>query len=121
MDEKLNIGSPETTCILSSFPAAWAAGEREGSIPLFHSGETSPAEIPPALGSPAQERCGHAGVSPEEPTKMLQGLEHFCYGERLGKPGEEKALGRPESPFQYLKGTIRKMETDILITPAVTG
>lgn len=34
-----------------------------------------------------------------EYTKMLQGLEHFYYRERLGEPGEEKALGRPKSPF----------------------
>lgn len=37
--------------------------------------------------------------------KIVRGLEHLCYGVGLGAgavhPGE--FLGRPESPFQYLK------------------
>lgn len=66
VDEKLNMtwlrtGNQHTTCILGSFPAVWAAGEREDTPSLFHSGETPHAEMPPTLRCPAQGRCGPAG------------------------------------------------------------
>lgn len=38
----------------------------------------------PSLGSPTSEGHGAAGVSPEEATEILQGLEHLCSGARLG-------------------------------------
>lgn len=34
-------------------------------------------------GSPVQDRCGSAGVSPEETTEMIRRLEYVSYEERL--------------------------------------
>ena len=49
--------------------------------PLLCPCDSLPAVLCPVLGLPAQERCGSAEVGPEKATKMLRGLEHFCYGE----------------------------------------
>lgn len=35
------------------------------------------------LGSPAKERHGHAGVSSVKAIKMMKGLKHLSYEERL--------------------------------------
>lgn len=66
------------------------------------------------LWGPTPEGHGAAGASPEETMEvsmevsMLQGLEPLSSRARLGElgdvhPGEEKTLGRPQSPFQCLK------------------
>lgn len=46
---------------------------------------------------------------------MVRGLEHLSYEpEKAGpvQPGEEKALGRPHSPFPYLRERTKKPERD---------
>lgn len=52
-------------------------------------------------------------MGPEEAMKMLRVLEHLSCADRLGElglfhPGEEKAMGRPCSSLQYLKGAYKK-------------
>jgi len=63
----------------------------------------------PALEPSAQERHRPAGVGPEEATKVIQGLEHLSYEEKLRKvgavqAGEEQAVGKPYCGLSVLKG-----------------
>ena len=56
---------------------------------------------------------------------MIQGMEQLPYRDRLRagavQPGEEKALGRPESSLSVSKRAVRKKETGSLQGSVVTG
>lgn len=44
-----------------------------------------------------------------EAMDMVRGLEYLSYDNRLRDFGEEKALGKPNSTFQHLKGCCKKV------------
>jgi len=61
----------------------------------------------------AQERHGAVGAGPEQTTKTIQGLQHFCYEDRLRELGlfsleERRFQGHLIVAFQYLKGAYKK-------------
>ena len=53
------------------------------SAPLLCGGESSPGILHPDVESSVQERHGHVGACPEEGHKMIHGMEHLSYKDRL--------------------------------------
>lgn len=67
------------------------------SAPLLLSFDTPPALLHPALGSSADGRCEPTGISPEEATNWIRGMEHLGYENSLEKRKLQENLIKPSS------------------------
>lgn len=93
VDESLNmsqqcvLAAQKANCVLAASKEVWQQGEGGDFPPLFWFGETPSEVVHPALEPPVQERCGSVEASPGEATKMIRGLEHLSYEDRLRQLG----------------------------------
>ena len=70
-------------------------------------------------GAPNKEQYGPVGATAEEAMKMIRGLEHLPYENRLRELGlfnleKRKLWGDIRAAFQYLKGATGKLQKHFL-------
>ena len=99
-----------TVCWAAS-KAAWPAGQGGDPAPLLFADETSPGVPCPDVKSSVQERHRPVETCPEEghkndPRDGILLLQGQVKRDGAVQPGEEKALGRPESGLSASKGEL---------------
>jgi len=113
--------------ILGSIKSSMARRLREGILPLRFTLVTPHLESCVQLWSPQhREDMELLEQVQRKATKMIRGLEHFCYEERLRELGlfslEKRRLqGDLIAAFQYLKGAYKKDEESLLPGSVVIG
>ncbi|KAJ7404005.1 hypothetical protein WISP_147679 [Willisornis vidua] len=86
---------------------------REMILSCYSTHEIPPRVLHPSLGSPAQEGHRPLGVSSEEATKTIRGMEHLSHKEGMRELGlcsleKRKLQSDVIAAFQSLKGTYRE-------------
>jgi len=124
VDKKLNrtwqcaLSAQKGNCILGCIKRSVASRAREGILPLFSALVRPHLESCIQLWSPQHRKdMDLLEQVQRRATKMIQGLEHLSYKERLGElglfsPDKRRLQGELTAPFQYLKMTTRKLERD---------
>jgi len=135
MNPQCALAAQKANCILGCIKISMASRARGGgSAPLLGSHAIPPGVLHLSLGSLKQDRHGPVRAGSEEDQqlqrramKMIRGLEHLCYEERLRELWlfnlEKKRLqGDLTEAFQYIyTGLISKIVTEFLLRPVVTG
>ena len=114
------LAARKAKCVLGCVKKEVASREREVVVPLYSALVRPHLEYcVQGLGPPVQEGCRAPGVW-RRATKMIRGLEHLSYEERLRKLGlfslkKRRLRGDLTVAFQYLKGAY-KQEGERLFT-----
>ena len=87
MNQQCVTSDQKANSILGCINRGMAAERERGLTFLLHPCEVPSEVLCPGLWPPTQEGCGAVGVGPEEAMKMIRGLEHLSYKERLREMG----------------------------------
>ena len=112
VDKKLNIiqqRAQKANGILGSIRRRVASREQGGDCPsLLCPCEAPSGVLHPGLGLATLKRCGAVGTGLEKAMKMIRGVEHLSYEEKLRELGlislqMRRLRGDLTVAFQYLK------------------
>ncbi|GAB0185391.1 hypothetical protein GRJ2_001004400 [Grus japonensis] len=85
VDKKLNMSRQ---CVLAAQKAnSVASRSRDVILPLYSTLVRPPCSTASSSGGPSTDRHGAVGASPEEAMKLIRGLEHPSYEDRLRELG----------------------------------
>ncbi|GAB0191053.1 hypothetical protein GRJ2_001570600 [Grus japonensis] len=134
VDEKLNmsqhcaLAAQKANHVLGRIKRSVTSRSREVILPLYSALVRPHLHYCIQLWGPQYmgQRHGAVGVSPEEAMKVIRGLEHLSYEDRLRELGlfslEKRRFWEDLiAAFQYLKGPKRKLERDWLQGHVVIG
>lgn len=103
------IWSPESKLHPACIKRSLASKSGEVSLTLYSAAMRAHLKNSPALGSPAQEKCGPVGQIQIRPTKLIRGLKLLSYEASLGWFNLRRRLwGEHKAAFQYLKTAYKK-------------